>query len=55
MFAVVEFLEEKAIEIVPESWIETNDGVGCITNQLLVCIAVYLDLCTDTKAGQISN
>ena len=47
MFAVVEFLKEKAIEIVPESWIETNDGVGCITNQiaftiqLLVCITVY--------------
>ena len=26
-FAVVEFVDEKAVDVVPETWIEKQDGV----------------------------
>jgi hypothetical protein len=28
-FAVVEFLQEKSVEVVVKSWIELSDGVSC--------------------------
>ena len=28
MYAVVEFLDEKSVEVVAKSWIETSDGVS---------------------------
>lgn len=27
-FAIVEFVLEKAVDVVPETWIETRDGVS---------------------------
>lgn len=31
-FAVVEFIGENAVSVVPETWIETRDGVSVITD-----------------------
>lgn len=36
-FAVVEFVQEKSVGVVPETWIETLEGVSSLIARYIFC------------------
>ena len=49
-YAVVEFLEEKSVEIVLKSWIETCDGVG-----FQVTIMLWYSAISPSRESEVQN